>query len=250
MKKIFTLAAIALFTLASCSDDDATSTTTNPEESLVFVKKTIETDSFDGSVITTTYTYTGNKLVSAESSDGTTEVRSYDNNNHLVAIEYNDEGYIKKEEFVYNSAGQLITYYWKIMYEDYAEKTTFTYNANGTISTLETWGDLTSQTDVDGTGLITLSNGNIIQHAFTSSYGTEVNNFTYDDKNNPFRNVLGQDAINLTIPEDGVNNILTSVDEGNNNFTNTYTYNSNNYPTVNVLSFDDDSTKTTQYFYE
>jgi len=249
MKKIFTLAAIALFTLTSCSDNDSDATTTT-EENVVLVKKIVVTD--EEGTITQTFTYDANKITNVVSSNGDEDKWYYDNNDHIIKIEYYEDGVLQYEDiFEYNANGQVVANYWREVNYDYAEKTAYAYNANGTISTVETWGDLSEQTHVDGTGIITLTNGNITQYAFTSSSGpTTINNFTYDDKNDPFKNAVGHEVMTLIIPEGGVNNILTSVDEGNNNYTLTHTYNSDNYPTKTNYSDPQGNTGTEEFFYE
>lgn len=244
MKKIYTLLVIAVFMMVSCSDNSGAPI----EESVDLVQTTTETNSADGSVLTTTYTYEGDKVVTTQLSDGTTGFWYY-NDDLLTLIKYYDGTELKTEDVFEYSDSLLATHYKRQIIDNYVDKTTYTHNDDGTISTANFSGDLVDQTTEGGTGVITISNGNIIQYAFTLNGTTTVNNFTFDDKNSPFKNRFGQDVLNMIVPAGGVNNILSSF-EGNNSYTLSHTYNEDDYPTQTVyLDAQGNTTKTIDYIY-
>ena len=110
MKKIFTLAAIALFTLASCSDNDATPTT--PEENVVLLKKTIEND-VDGD-FTTTYAYDGTKLTGINYSDGTYDAITYTGDLITQWVEYYEDG-STHTKFIYEGTNAGVNFIGRAM---------------------------------------------------------------------------------------------------------------------------------------
>lgn len=245
MKKIFTIAAIALFTITSCSDDDSTPTS-NPDESAILPVKIIRTE--DGEIITSDLTYNGTKLVSVINEYGS-DLYTYDGDQIVERKVYEGSTLMYHEFFEYNENGQLSEYRELTIADNTANKTLFTYNSNGTISTEEYGGNLESQTELEYNGIITMENGNIV------SYVNEISNYTYtyDTKNNPTKNITGIQAIYIAIQSGGVNNITSEnyvvVPSGIElDWTYTYTYNSDNFPvTENVTG---QSTYSDQFFYE
>ena len=250
MKKIFTLGALALFLMTSCSSDDSSAPVDNGSTS-VLLKKTISTDE-DGYEYTTNYTYDGNKLTSVTDSENSTMNLFYEND-LLVKIEYFEDGTITQRDlFTYNSNNELATYNMLDLDEDWAYKTLFTHNSNGTVSTIEYNGDLTEQTNLSGNGIVTYTNNNITNYTTTSPGGYEVSwTYTFDDKNSPLKNITSFDAFNLAYQEGGHNNILSTINEAYNEASSTtYTYNNDNYPLTSIEIEDDGYTTSTQYFYE
>ncbi|MEL1243457.1 hypothetical protein AAEO56_04220 [Flavobacterium sp. DGU11] len=263
MKKVFAMAAIALFMMTSCSDDSSSSNNNNNNSDTVLLKKTIET-SQEGT-LTTTFTYDGNKLMREDYSDGGYLEYSY-TNGHLADMKYYDAGNLltDKDIFTYNSNGKLATY---VEYhypleegdEIWVEKSVYTYNPDGTISFKSFQGDEVSQTEpwyADAT--INLVNGNIISLMSTNAGQTTI--CTYDTKNSPYKNTVDFDAMALAflnsdqMTESGINNVLT-FDLGNGDVTEsiTYTYNSDNYPVTSDKTtsyFGAESHTNIQYFYE
>ncbi|PHS10963.1 MAG: hypothetical protein COA88_01370 [Kordia sp.] len=105
----------------------------------------------------------------------------------------------------------------------------------------------------------TFLNGNLVSIVFTASWGTYNYTHTYDDKNNPFRNIHQADMFALTGNLSTPNNVSTITqisgsDMGGNDEANTYTYNSEDYPVTSTEVFAlgtiDEETTTTDYFYE
>ena len=85
------------------------------------------------------------------------------------------------------------------------------------------------QTNLDQTGVITFLNGEISQIA-TSDGNTD--DYTYDNKNNPFKNVLGYNKIYFTdaLTDGVVNNVVTMTSSSTGgSYVNTNTYNANDF---------------------
>ena len=246
MKKLFITASLALFMLSSCSDDDAATTNTS---SMLPIKVVT---AYGDEIITENITYNGNKIVKDAYSDGYYDLFMYTGDNITSIKSYSNDGTaVGEESFTYNSSNQLIKHVYT-SYEDdsYGEKILFTYNANGTISTTQYSGNANAQNDLDGTGVMTVSNGNVMSYSFTNDGAStpQVNTYTFDDKNNPLKNVTGASAISIAYAEDGVNNIITRTGFGT---TSTYahTYNSANFPVKTVITTGNTTESTTDYTY-
>ncbi|MDV6168805.1 hypothetical protein R1T16_10245 [Flavobacterium sp. DG1-102-2] len=259
MKKIFAMAAIALF-MVSCSDDDSNSTQTN-----VKLTKVIETD-MEGT-LTSTLIYNGNKLVQINSSDGTKNIITYTGD--LITEETftgPSNEIIWKYIYQYNSQNQLVTYY-ELDYEDsYNTKTTYVHNSNGSISFTEYDSedfDLNSFTEKSAEGTIT--DDTYINKMFSPN-GTvtyiDTYSYTYDGKNYPLKGITGYDKIGFAGTDGGkkhgIQNVISQsyTPQGSTQAvvetTTTYTYNGDNFPLTQVETSvgNPQSNTTTQYIYE
>lgn len=244
------MAAIALFMMTSCSDDDSNSTNGNTEDT-VLLKKTIEQSS-EGT-ITSIYTYNGTKLTRITSSDGSTSEFVYTNDLLTKAI-YLGEDIDQEDNYTYDSQGRLSTYVSLDKDLSWGNKNEYTYNQNGIITVKEYRGNLESQTELDQTSTITFENGNITKY----ERGNQKFVYTFDTKNAPTKNITGNNAMALSFADGGVNNQLSytqtyDISTVAESSVFTYVYNANNYPTksTEVLSYsDEEETITTQYFYE
>lgn len=249
MKKIFALAAIALFTITSCSDDSSSSTdNNNGDTSGVLPTKIVVTA--DGQTITSLFTYNGRKLTNISNSDGTNEVITY--------------------------TGDFITSWKKFEGTTIVEEYNYTYDAitNNLKRETHTNHDTnsTDQTDFvhNQDGTISFNNVGIVSGKYTANsitLGDEQSPYivnyvvTYDGKNNPYKNITGLSKIYFWKYGYSTNfsqNVLTEtrvisidpVDDLLDSFT--YTYNDLNYPVSEVIrdhESNDVITSTTQYFY-
>ncbi len=242
MKKIFAMAFIALTTLSACTgnDDDSNNSDT------VLVKK-ITSDAGTDYEETATFTYDGTKIKRI----------TYDSSNYIkftytgdlltLSESYEDGVLDQKQIFTYNEEGQLIDLkYYEIDSDDpstdYFQRTTYVYNANGTIST--TSYDDEAGTNVTSTGTLTVVNGNLVSFNNSNYSGT----YTFDTKNNPFKNIKGYFAIILAGEEGGINNILSSNNDFDQVTTYTYTYNEDGYP-VTETELNNNESSVTEYTY-
>lgn len=251
MKKIFSLAAIALFMLTSCSSDDDSSPVDNPGSGAILLKKTIAADQ-DGNELTTDYAYDGNKLTNVTDSEGF-KMNLFYENDLLVKIEYFENNILNQRDvYTYDANNRLATVIMMDLDEDWASKMLFTHNSNGTVSIEDYTGDLLEQTTLYGNGMVTYNNSNIVDYTVTTTGGSEVNRvYTFDSKNNPLKNIVSFDTFNLAYQEGGSNNTLSYTNEAYDEASTTeYTYNSDNYPTTSVETDNNGTITTTQYFYE
>lgn len=254
MKRKLLCLFTALIVLNSCSSDYKEDETP-ANESVILLKKTIDKDS-DGSVLTTTYTYNGNKIVSQV--NNLKEGIYYTYTGDLITkmdFKLADGTIEQVNTYEYDAAGKLITFKRIDPIEDLGNKEVYSYNADGSISVVEYIGDSKTQTQKNATSKITVSNGEVIEIVPTNSPNHK---YTHDTKNNPYKNVLGMGKIAFVDGEaDGIlHNILTdkSGNEIWSNYLNTYTYtyNSDNYlvTSTDTETSDDGTEKSsTEYFY-
>ncbi len=245
MKKILSMAAIALFiAMTSCSGDDSPEST-NPDTSSVFLTK-IESTYDDGSSESSLFTYEGNKLIKEDYTDGGYALYEY-SNSHISQILYyiDEEELFRKEIYEYNSENKLASYTHQILIPTtyISERIEFTHVDNNTVIAK----NYNINNTLISTDTITISNGNITQYISEHNSGSVTNSFTYDDKNDPFKNIHDFDVIILSQYHygGGVNNVITENLENVNGNTYTYTYNANGFPSISFRGG-----VTIQYFYE
>jgi len=173
------------------------------------------------------YIYTGDLLTQIdEYEDGDLEIETlleYDSNDRLIKETYAyEDGSSQINEFVYNADGTI---------------TENEGNANEYIYAFAN-GNRITETDVDG------------------NYDYE---YTYDDKNNPFKNVHQRDVLDLIGEYASLNNVLTYMNTGggptDDDFTNTYVYNSDNFPISSTSTYfefgsSNEIIETVQFIYE
>ena len=255
MKKLFCLLGFCALVLTSCSTSDSASTT---DENEVLVMRTIETYANDGSTFTTNFIYNGKKLVRATDLEG---YEKFTYTGDLVTlIEYFDAAntLLQTETYTYNSAG-LLTSSLSLDFDfNNGIRETYVYNTDATVSVTGFQGDLTSQTNLVRTGVITFANGDVSTYENTiESFGeTSTTTYVYDVKNNPFKNIIGFDKLKFVNSESirGTRNVLTqsySSPSLTYVFSSSYTYNGLNFPTLETTIEDGSpsETETTQYFY-
>lgn len=235
MKKFLCLFSALTLVLTSCSSDDDN---TSAEEKLLLPKtekysyssnpdeNSIVTYKYDGNKIVslsydgeeqTLFTYTGNlitKAVYVESYEGGTRTRittfTYENNKLKSSLKTNSE----------NTT---------------SIKKTYTYNANGTISTVSVLTDPATKKEVqDSSSILTLdANGNIVKDEFNNFSST----FEYDAKYSPFKDILGYtlllDSDIFDREVNSINNITKVVERTDGvivgTTTHENTYNSDNF---------------------
>jgi hypothetical protein len=260
MKKIISLAIVLSLLIFSCSSDDVQD---NSAPGLVLLRKRITT-SMQGTVITN-INYNGNKIVNSISSDGT-EDKFYYTGDLITKYEiYENNILVHTQIYNYNSQNILTSGIELNHDTNQGNRTTLTYNSNGTITYNMYLGDLISQTGLFGTFTATLTNGEI------TTFKDELLNTTYtciyDTKNNYMKNILGNEKVKMHIGSGTYRNLLgifqnliqqqTTTQTGSQyiNRTIQYTYNSENLPLTSVMkSFSSSgallTTFNTTYFYE
>lgn len=249
MKKLLFLVSVSIF-FSSCIPDP----TENPDPfvppATLLIKKTIDTYE-DGDIVTTNYNYSDNKIVSIISDDpDESNIYVTYTGNLIAKREYKfDDGTIDQiHTFEYDDTNRLVTFKRLDPDMDLGNKETYVYNADGTVSITRFTGDATTQTDDAGTGTVTFVNGEV-SHIVTSDSDFS---YTYDNKSNPFKNVLGWGKIAFVDGEgNGVmHNIISdthTVSGSPMTFVYGYTY-ASDFPLESTTD-DEDGSYTTQYFY-
>jgi hypothetical protein len=131
-----------------------------------------------------------------------------------------------------------------------AQKTDFTHNSNNTISYEIYLGTPTEQSKLQTNGTITLINGEI--GTVQNNLGT-ITNYSYDNKNSPFKNVLGVDKIiphpftQCDFDSKKYNLISKTSNDGSASFSLSYQYNNLDYPISKVIN--NGSSNPVQYSY-
>ena len=250
MKKITLVFSVLFLILTSCSSNSE-DTTTIDQDSILVRKYTFGRNNLN---ITTNLIYNGNKVVSTNSTGGISEKFTY-TGNLITKIEhffYDDLD--KRDAYTYNSDGKLETFISLTPTMGNGKKVTFVYNSDGTTSFSKFIGNLTSQTNLQETGKIFYENGEIIKIESIAGTTTTIQNFTYDEKNNPFKNCIGFSAISFAdFQVDGKsrNVLMYSSSSSFNNFSATYsyTYDDNNFPISVLIESDNFSSSVNQFFY-
>lgn len=254
-KSIFSIFALVLLSLASCSSDD--NATTDPATSSdILVKRIINTqEDPEGFNDIITFTYNGNKLQEANYLDGTKE-KYYYTGDLITKVEYIFEGEVEEQDvFIYDSDGRLIEYKNEDLIEDFEERSLFAYNSGNTIT------ETTFVGSTPYTRTITIENDEIVK-IVDNAPGGKTYKYSYDTKNSPFKNVTGYAKIAYAFGGDfellGKKHNISLIRNETDSYdymSNTIQYNSNDYPTrvVSQAAFNsatDIENLTVQYFYE
>ncbi len=242
MKKIvlFTLIASAF---ASCSSDDSGN---QPTQGGVLLASTVQTTGSDS--YTTNYSYNGNKIVSAVNVGGETTLYTY-TGNAITGIEVQNSGGNTSYEFEFTySNGRLSEAKRTQTGTGMVLRQTFSY-PNATSITGQTFlGNATSQTQLLYDQVYTIGQNEEVSTVANTANGTTTTySYTYDAKNNPFKNVVGWSDLLLL---QGVNhNILTSVSP-NGSEEIVYQYNSEDYPSTSTRTSTGSTPIVTTYTYQ
>ncbi|MBL0014270.1 MAG: hypothetical protein IPP30_11395 [Flavobacterium sp.] len=207
----------------------------------VLVKKITFTDA-DNTVGSITYFYSGDKLNYLIDEDGNKTNFIYQGNLLIEEDTYfgTSSTLIEKTTYDYNNSSKLITYVNVDLLSDTGSRITYSHNSNGTIDYQEYIGSQDVQDELYSSG--TLTSTSRIENStnpITQEPQIFTGGFTYDNKNNPFKNVIGYDKIYFSDSDmalNYVNNVLERTDQIDSDppyilETLTYTYNTANYPT-------------------
>ena len=241
MKKIIYVLSITFLMLQACSSGN--SENANNGNSIILCKHKVFSNgsSWD-------YSYEGNKISMVKTGnsvilkyfytgDVITKVENYDLNEIIgnrTSFSYNNINQLVSEEVVYYLPDPTNPTY---------TKTDYTYNSNNTISFIQYTG-VPGSYSVFTSGTIILVNNeeNVRQDNF------QTITMTYDNKNSPFKNVLGVDKLFPTsqVGFGGRYSNPVTVNFSNNNSTSTYQYqyNQQGYPISQIVG-----TSSCQYYY-
>jgi hypothetical protein len=232
--KILSLAMIAILAISSCTSDDNNNTSGTSSGTLPTKIVTIWSG---GQISTSTFTYSGNKIVEE------LIVPAEDVSKRKYT--YTGDNITKIEEFTGTTfdafGGSILTYEnGKVKttttiavagYSGPKMKTTNTYNSDGTVSVKTSSIDQITNVETPNSGSykLTFANGNIVKREWFSDTAVlqATDTFTYDTaKNAAFKNVTGFDQ---TLAEGNLK-LTETIQTGNVNRIFTYTYNTINYP--------------------
>ncbi|RYJ36990.1 hypothetical protein NU08_3928 [Flavobacterium anhuiense] len=249
MKKFLCLLSAVAFVFASCSKDDS-----SDSASSILVRKITEFE--NGSPITRTVQYNGNKVVSITEEDGSQRKFTY-TGNQITKIEEFDVDGLPDGSIVYGYTNGLMTSYVEKYDDLYNHKTKYTHNNDGTVSYEQFKVNIeTGIEEKNGqTGTLTFRDGNLIKAERSFSNYNSVEIYEYDAKNSPLKNVVGWNL--LLDDEPAINNVTkrTYISGSDNNVhtdidITTYKYDANNFPIEKTTSFSDStSPEIIQYTY-
>jgi hypothetical protein len=193
-------------------------------------------DSYPGQNIedqTSIFTYLGKKIVKEVNTDsgGLLETTRYTYTNNLISkIEIETDGIVDSREiFEYNN-NKLVSYTSFDIIGEIAIKENYVHNLDGSISVVRFTGDLTTQDIPDGTSTVRFNaDGEVSQIVFSSGL---TKNYTYDNKNYVFKNVIGFDKISFVDGEaTGISrNITSEIEGGLPNYDFQFTYTTARFP--------------------
>ena len=244
MKKTLILLFFAI-SLASCSsgsDSDSSSST-----GVLLRKIVLESES---GTRTTTYVYNGNKMNTI--SFGTYFNQFFYTGNAVTKVEsYNNGQLMSVFTFDYDSSGKLVQSYLDSPGLELAWRDAYVYNNDNTISVNHYVSFEGGPETLQEQKLYLDSEGEIIRIERYDDLGTSVSLYTYDAKNNPFRNVMGFDkllnVISLGIKHNTVTTLETDFDGSTiSSSEKTIMYNAQDFPVT--MQFEGD-TSIERYYY-
>ncbi|MBC7525695.1 MAG: hypothetical protein H7239_14820 [Flavobacterium sp.] len=256
MKKNIALFCSLILLLSSCSSDNNYNPPTDDSSQIVLTKKIINKNLNDNSIVNITeFEYNGNKISKSISQsnkilytyngDLITNIKIYDLNDTLLS------------EYLYSyQNNNLVETIYKILTSNVCEKRLYTYNANQTVNYIYYQGDLLTQNTLYKTGVITIQNEEVVSIIGQDYINSVSRNstFTYDNQNNPSKNIIGIDKLKVELDRVGgvfKNNISNSTVYNNSQYFNTdftYVYNLNGYPVTANYFFNGINFKN-EYFY-
>lgn len=242
MKNIVLFLALVIV-FFSCSKDDNGDTINNDT---ILVKRITYSDGYNDVIIS----YEGTKIIKMGPVEGGTTYVYFTYEGDLITkIGYSDDDNVTATEFhsyIYSN-NKLVQV--KVFYNDELQVVSdYTYNSDGTIEIQETGYNGNSNSSryknyFDGAGNL------IKKEQFDNNTLTSTTNYTYDSKNNPFKNVTGYGVTGAS-----ANNLISASIQGSGGSattsqSNTYEYDSKDFPT-SCSSTRSGRNYITNYFYE
>ncbi|UPZ17898.1 hypothetical protein [Flavobacterium humidisoli] len=248
MKKLLCLLGAVLVTLTFCSNNDC-----DPLKTPSALLKKISYPKPNGTVYSETVAYDGNKIVSVT---GDYFMIKYTYSGGFIAkseeFDENDQ-LVYTDEYIYTD-GKLAGIVEKDADSANSYETKYLYNGDGTVSYEEFAVVPGNELKSVNKGKYTFRDGNLIKDEGADF----VILYEYDNKNHPYKNVLGY---NLLLGDGAAsrNNVIKETRSSGSRakvnksvITSVYKYNSNNFPTERVqslLSGSSASSETIQYAY-
>jgi hypothetical protein len=241
MKKLIYFLSITMFLLQGCSSDSE-----NNSSNIL-----IKTIKYKNSNYRTEYSYNGNKIseinryvndvlsykqVYNYTGDLITQIKSYDENNES----FGDH----QTTFIYNNSKEMISEI-NIFENGNGWRRNYINNPNGTVTENGYTDDKNTQNTFIRATIYTFSNNMLLSAEYIGGLsetgdGNQIDSFTYDDKNSPFKNIVGYNIINKFNPLAQKHNVFEIRSR---KFS--YNYNSDGYPTEKL----EGSNITEEYIY-
>jgi len=251
MKKIIYFCTLLVFAV-SCSSDDADQTPTPTPPVGILLKKTIQTTAFD--TYTNIFTYNGNKLIAITGSSFI--IKHFYTGNLITKIEYrNVSGSLQGTNNLTYDASQRLTVLTRTNEGiDQGFRSTYQYNADGTITVKEYSRNEGESEELDDTKVYIYGSNNEIETIKTYNVAgilTRTTSLVYDTKFNPFHNITGYSKL-MTIDPANVFNLVSTTTTGSNpgSQTNTYEYNNDDLATLRTIYSNGVLDSSTQYIYQ
>lgn len=248
MKKLIYFLCIPMLIMQGCSSDSGNNVNVNND---LLVKKMVINDvlnNFNGS---RNFTYDGNKIkkiLDSSNSDNRETIYTY-NNDLITSIVCNYYYTGQPQSTIvatleYDNSQRLIKVT-ELRNGSNHEKYLYSYNNDGSVTCNVYIGNNLNEL-AETSNTILNSNNDIITH----SYGNTIDNYSYDTKNNPCKNILGYKKIHLydNFTSGVYNNVINRNTNESGNFIDIisiYTYNNLNYP-LTIAS--NNSTVTFEYY--
>lgn len=258
MKNSFTiLIGLLLITLFSCTKegDNNIVNVYNDSNSILLKNIIIRNKNTNAIFKSINFIYNGNKIIKSVEQNGNTSFYEYTGDliSNIKIFNFNNE-LILEYDFMYlnNNLSQTI---YKEFQNNYSEKRNYLFNGN-LINFQYFKGDLLDQNILLKTGTILFQNDEIKERNITYNLQNSTQQhitYEYDDKNNPYKNVIGIDKLMIELDRFGgiYKNPISTMSVYNNSVYNsvnyTYQYNSNNYP---IKSMDDSNNLLSNFKYE
>lgn len=191
MKKNLFLFMSMVALMSSCSSDDDAPVVEDPTLVKLLERTVTRTGPNYDNLLTTHWSYFGNRLVSASDSNGNYREYTYDNLD-IISIKYflASGTLLRTEFFVYNQDGKLTSS--RIISASTGERHVYTHNDNNTISVQTFEGSAAEQLSTVSTGLIYLEDGEVVKtETFYDDGLVKTNIMTYDDMKKPTANIAG-----------------------------------------------------------
>lgn len=230
MKKIICLLSVVVLAITSCSSDDEPSNPVLPTPLLVKQFTSIR----NGKEYVEKITYDGNKIVNRIGSDNYTTKYTY-TENLITKIEYIDGNGVLEQTNQYTYVGGKLSSLLEIVPgSTYNDETKYGYYNEGSVPyTQKGYADYEKRSTNIKTGEVkfilggrnTFANGNLVKKTWSLyGVGNGTIDYEYDTKFNPWRNVIGLNA--LVDEEYSINNItkVTSTDRLGKTSISTYAY--------------------------
>ena len=244
MKKLIYFLSITMFLMQGCSSDS------DNNSSNILIKTIKHND--ENSNYRSEYSYNGNKISEIKgyvndvlsykqvynyTGDLITQIKFYDENNES----FGDH----QTTFIYNNSKQMISEI-NIFENGNGWRRNYINNPNGTITENSYAGDKNTQNTFNMAIIYTFSNNMPVSIEAIGSLnetgdGNQIDTYTYDDKNSPYKNIVGYNIINKFNPFMQKHNVVEIKGMSRKN---SYNYNSDGYPTERL-----EGSSITEYIY-